>query len=113
MAVGGIRTMLAATASSTLVAAAGTTEDPWSLLIGYGPLGLIAALLIFGKLRTEAEVKGLEERIKAWQDIVAQKDAQIIALQNGYTDKAIPTLARAIMILERLEEDRRGRGSGR
>lgn len=107
----GLGTVLVTTASVPFLAAADPAADPWSLLTGLGPVGAIVVLLIWGKLRTENEVKGLEARLDVYQRIVEQKDQQILALTNGYTEKAMPTLARAIAVLERYEHESRGRGN--
>lgn len=92
-------------------AAGDTSSDPLSALIGLGPVGIIAVLLITGFLRTRGEVESLNKRIEVKDEIIARKDAQIAALTSGYVDKAMPTLTRLATLLERIEDGRRGRGA--
>lgn len=100
----------ASTVAMSHWAAADNPADPISILYGLGPVGLICALLITGHLRTRGEVTGLEQRIVVKDQIIAQKDAQIQALTQGYVDKAMPTLTRLATVLERIESDRRAQG---
>jgi len=106
-----VSTVLATTAAGSVLATATNPNDVWSVLTGLGPVGAILVLFIWGKLRTEAEVKSLQARLDVKDTIIEHKDGQILALTQGYTDKAMPTLARAIAVLERYDEDNRGRGS--
>jgi hypothetical protein len=92
------------TAAAITYAVSDGGGDPISILTGLGPVGVVALLLIFGKLRTEAEVKGLQQRLEVKDEIIAKKDKQIEALTQGYVDKAMPTLTRLAVALERIDE---------
>lgn len=63
---------------------------------------IVIILLLLGKLRTEPEVKRLESENTSLRAQVHDKDAQMISLQSGLVDKAIPALTRSTLVLETL-----------
>jgi hypothetical protein len=69
--------------------------DPYSTLVSLGPVGIILILMIWGKLRTEGEVKRLEEENKA-------KDEKISALTESAMGQVIPLMVRVASALDKL-----------
>lgn len=61
---------------------------------------IVIFLLLLGKLRTEPEVKRLERENDNLRELVHEKDTQMLALQSGLVDKAIPALTRSTLVLE-------------
>lgn len=74
-------------------AASSAGFDPISIIGTVLTPTIVIILLLTGKLHTDSEVKRLE-------DAVTAKDAQLAALQSGLTDRVIPALTRATLVLE-------------
>ena len=70
-------------------------QDPYSTIISLGPVGFILVLFLVGKIRTEGEVKRLEEEVR-------KKDERIEKLQDTIIDKAIPALVQSTDLLQRI-----------
>jgi hypothetical protein len=85
-------------------AGVGASFDPYNLLASTGITGTVIALLISGKLRTESEVKRLVSENERKDVVIKQKDEQIVSLQAGIVDQAIPVLTRSTSLLEKLAE---------
>jgi hypothetical protein len=81
-------------------AAADAATDPWSALIGLGPVGIILLLFVLGKIRTEAEVTRLEKR----NDELTKQLAEVAKV---LMEQVIPAQAKSTLVLERLYEERR------
>lgn len=95
------------------------SPDIYSLLGTAVTPAIVVVLLLMGKLRTEAEVKRLEADIRNRDAVIATKDDQLSALQNGLIERAIPALTRSTLVLETLNQApdlpviRQPQGSGR
>lgn len=76
--------------------------DPYAIVTSLGPVGFFLILLITGKLRTENELKRVEESLAKSQADSARKDEQIAALQASIMEQAIPSLVRSTMVMEKL-----------
>lgn len=63
---------------------------------------IVIILLLLGKLRTEPEVKRLEQSNETMRQTILAKDNDMQQLQAGLVDKAIPALTRSTLILETL-----------
>lgn len=63
---------------------------------------IVIVLLLLGKLRTEPEVRRLEGENTLLRKQVSDKDAQMLLLQGGLADRAIPALTRSTLVLEAL-----------
>lgn len=95
-----VATPLFVDASGVLATSSTGGFDVTSLVGTVVTPALVIVLLLFGKLRTEPEVKRLEADIDSLRAQVREKDAQINTLQTGIVDKAIPALARTTLVLE-------------
>jgi hypothetical protein len=85
-------------------AGGGASFDPYSVLASTGISGIVVVLLISGKLRTESEVKRLVSENERKDTVIKQKDEQIVSLQAGIVEQAIPVLTRSTSLLEKLAE---------
>jgi len=85
-------------------AGGGASFDPYTLIASTGIPGIVVVLLISGKLRTESEVKRLVSENERKDTVIRQKDEQIVSLQQGIVEQAIPVLTRSTSLLEKLAE---------
>lgn len=90
------------------------TGDPVSILIGYGPLGIMLVLLATGQFRTKYELQGRDKQIASLERLVAdqaaeigrlhteahQKDELNRAFQMQLTGHALPALAQSARAFE-------------
>ncbi len=94
---------------AALLAEAAPT-DPLAALLAYGPLGIGFFLFVIGKLRAEGEVKRLETENTRKDEIIRLKDEQLARQSQVMAETAIPVMARATQVLERVatrwEQDR-------
>ena len=88
-----------------LADAAGSVNTPFTYLTGLGFPGVIIALFISGQIRLKSEVERLYAELSKKDDIIALKDKQIEALQQGIVEKAIPALTRSTQVLEAMPKD--------
>jgi hypothetical protein len=76
------------------------STDPLTILFAYGPLGMLVAAFMFGWVHPASTVKRLEEQLHQKDEIIKVKDEQIITLQSGMTNEALPALIRSTDILD-------------
>jgi hypothetical protein len=84
------------------VLAAEMQADPYAALISLGPVGIILFLFIIGKIRTEGEVKRLQQDKVELKAEISQKDKQISKLTDSIMDQAIPTIAKSTDLLNKM-----------
>jgi hypothetical protein len=87
--------IVAAPAAIVLAEAATNQFDPYSLIGTIVTPVIVVALLLFGKLHTEADYQRLADELEASR-------AEQMRLQTALTDRVIPALTRSTLVLEAL-----------
>lgn len=79
--------------------------NPYSLIGSAVTPVIVVVLLLFGKLRTETELKRLEEEINGpngYKEQIRLKDEQLQLSLNGLLERVVPALTRSTLVLENL-----------
>lgn len=92
-----------------LAAISAEVPEPWATLLAYGPLGIMFALYVTGRLPSPSELKREIERAnraEEQRDLLTERSANdLIPLVRDVQKQMIPSLERLVVVVERLADD--------